>query len=363
MKSMLLSRDGCLTRQKRLQSWLARNNLSAAIVIHPHHIHYFTGWWTRPIFMPVLVVTPESSTLAIPFPSEDPAVVDTRVSFTGSKHATIVDDPYHEALEALRPTLRGIHNAAMDTVPGAFLAAELKLTDLGPTIREFKRTKLADEVAIIEKAITGASAAFQWVRENLRPGTNELDVYSNTSAAAVRILGEPIGEFGNDFTCGGGGGAPRDRAARAGELYVLDLGVMLRGYSSDLCRTFAVSEPTELQQTALARCIQVLDYVEAEAKPGTSCRALHEEAIRMLDGFNGLSYGHHLGHGIGLFPHESPRLNKAWDDVLREGDVFACEPGLYGQAIQTGVRVEDDFLVTATGVRRLSNIPRVFSIS
>lgn len=361
MKSLLLSRDGCLNRQGKLRAWLAENNCPAAIIVHPHHIHYFTGWWTRAIFMPVLVMTPESSTLALPFQSDDPAVVDVRIPFTGSIAATLVDDQYVEALKALQPTLKGIQRAAIDIVPGAFLSADLKFTDLGPSIRQFKRTKAADEVNIIERAISGAAAAFQWVRENLKPGTNELDVYTNTAAAAVRALGEPIGEFGNDFTCGNGGGVPRDRSARSGELYVLDLGVMLRGYSSDLCRTFAVSEPTELQQRALARCIEVLDYVESQAKPGTSCKALHEGALKMLDGYNGLGYGHHLGHGIGLFPHETPRLNKAWDDVLREGDVFACEPGLYGDAIQTGVRVEDDFLVTATGVRRLSNVPRTFA--
>lgn len=86
-----------------------------------------------------------------------------------------------------------------------------------------------------------------------------------------------------------------------------------------------------------------------------SCRELHEEAIQLLNGYEGLSFEHHLGHGIGLSPHESPRLNKHWDDVFVEGDVFTCEPGLYGAALRGGVRLEENFVVTKTGVARLSS--------
>ena len=57
-------------------------------------------------------------------------------------------------------------------------------------------------------------------------------------------------------------------------------------------------------------------------------------------------------------PHESPRLNNAWDDTLQEGDVFACEPGLYGAELKTGIRIEDDFVVSETGVEELSNLSR-----
>jgi Xaa-Pro aminopeptidase len=328
------------------------------VIVHPHHVHYFTGWWTRPIFFPVLLITPQAATLALPFASDDPAIVDARVTYVGSRNASIVDDQYAEALKALQPVLRGVTKAAADHVPGAFLSSGLDWVDLGPSICTIKRTKLPDEVNVLRKSIDGAAAAFAWMRKNFKAGMNELDVYSNTAAEAVRVVGEPIGEFGNDFTCGGGGGIARNRAAQAGELCVLDLGVMLRGYCSDLCRTFAVSEATETQVDAVNQCVKVLDYVNATARPGVSCRSLHEEAIKMLDGYKGFRFEHHLGHGIGIFPHESPRLNKAWDDVLQEGDVFACEPGLYGPELRSGVRVEDNFVVTRSGVERLSNIPR-----
>jgi len=52
----------------------------------------------------------------------------------------------------------------------------------------------------------------------------------------------------------------------------------------------------------------------------------------MLDGAKpDAVFDHHLGHGIGLFPHEGPHLNPNtnWDDVFEVGNVFTAEPGPY----------------------------------
>jgi Xaa-Pro aminopeptidase len=68
-------------------------------------------------------------------------------------------------------------------------------------------------------------------------------------------------------------------------------------------------------------------------------------------------FNHHLGHGIGLFPHEAPHLNPHWDDTLEVGEVFAAEPGLYAPELKAGMRIENDYLVTATGVELLSDFP------
>jgi Xaa-Pro aminopeptidase len=48
-------------------------------------------------------------------------------------------------------------------------------------------------------------------------------------------------------------------------------------------------------------------------------------------------------------------LNPNWDDVFQEGEVFTAEPGLYGPQLRAGIRLENDYLVTATGVELLSD--------
>jgi Xaa-Pro dipeptidase len=71
----------------------------------------------------------------------------------------------------------------------------------------------------------------------------------------------------------------------------------------------------------------------------------------------GKTFPHHLGHGVGLQPHEYPHLNPMWDDVLMEGEVFAAEPGLYGLELAGGIRIENNYLVTASGVENLLSSP------
>src|SRR3982074_3352063 len=103
--------------------------------------------------------------------------------------------------------------------------------------------------------------------------------------------------------------------------------------------------------------MQVLDHVERTVHPGTSCRALYQEAFSLSNGYQGWKFPHHLGHGIGLNGHEAPRLNPHWDDTLQAGDVIAVEPGLYGLTLSAGLRIEQVYLVTGTGLERLTAFP------
>jgi Xaa-Pro dipeptidase len=66
---------------------------------------------------------------------------------------------------------------------------------------------------------------------------------------------------------------------------------------------------------------------------------------------------HHLGHGIGLSPHEYPHLNPRWNDTLLENEIFTAEPGQYGEQLRGGIRIENAYLVTKTGVENLVTFP------
>jgi Xaa-Pro aminopeptidase len=165
--------------------------------------------------------------------------------------------------------------------------------------------------------------------------------------------------LGNDFACGAGGGPPRaGRAAKAGELYILDVGPCYRGYFADACRTIAVDrKPTDAQMGAYEAIAGALAIVERLAKPGVRCRDIYDAVVEHLKNHPGARFPHHLGHGIGLQPHEYPHLNPRWDDVLEDGDCFAAEPGLYADELAGGIRIENDYLVTKDGVENLIRSP------
>src|SRR5690606_30811030 len=106
---------------------------------------------------------------------------------------------------------------------------------------------------------------------------------------------------------------------------------------------------------AHARVVEVMKFGETMLRPGQSCRAFFEAVKAELDGWKGYGFFHHAGHGIGLDAHEVPRLNPAWDDTLEEGDVVAFEPGLYGESLRAGIRLENNYLITGEGFRQLSH--------
>jgi Xaa-Pro dipeptidase len=197
-------------------------------------------------------------------------------------------------------------------------------------------------------------------RQIVEPGIPELNVYAELHSVAVQTAGEPLSAYlGNDYACAATGGPPRkNRTARSGELYILDLGPAYRGYFSDNCRTIAVNRaPTDAQMRAWTTVMGAFPIVERTARPGARCREIYDAVDDYYREAAGEPFPHHLGHGVGLQPHEYPHLNPKWDDVLMEGEVFTAEPGLYAPELAGGLRIENQYLVTRDGVTNLTPFP------
>jgi Xaa-Pro aminopeptidase len=144
-----------------------------------------------------------------------------------------------------------------------------------------------------------------------------------------------------------------------GDLYILDLFPEPALYFGDTCRTFAVGEPREEQRRAYELVRQALSFAESAVRPGGRARDTYRVVKEFLDGaeISRRSFGHHLGHGIGHHGHEAPRIIPGSEDVFEEGDVIALEPGVYGAHLGGGVRLENNYLVTAHGLVNLFEYP------
>ena len=142
---------------------------------------------------------------------------------------------------------------------------------------------------------------------------------------------------------------------------IIDFGVGINGYVSDMTRTFVIGKlPKELQEAhKISR--EVKHFMESRVKPGKSCAELYHEIIKMVQktayAEHFMGYGKYrvafVGHGIGLELDEYPVIAPNFKVEFQENMVYAFEPKFAFPG--TGaVGVEDDFVVTSNGVERLT---------
>jgi Xaa-Pro aminopeptidase len=350
-------------RQKRLLDRMAERKLDAVVVGLPHHVYYLSAAMPHWLHCGAFILFSDGRAwLTSGNKAVENAAADEAVSFEAAWMSTlrpeqpeVVGQQVVEALRVRKSRRIGIDTSAV-TAQIALMAGDLQMEAMDPILWQLRRAKDPDELALMRKAIKCTEAMFRRAREIIEPGVAEVEVFAQLQAAAVREAGEPMSNLlGNDYASGPAGGPPRlGRTAQVGEMYVIDVGPCYRGYFADCCRAFSIDHnPTDAQMKAWQDLVGALSIVEKMAKPGVRCRYIYAAVMEHLN--NRLP--HHLGHGIGLVPHEFPHLNPKWDDVLIEGEIFAAEPGLYEQDLRGGIRLENDYLVTATGVERLNDSP------
>lgn len=353
----------CRRRQQRLIAEMQSRDLPWVVVNQAEHVQWLCGARFPWLLRSVAALSAQGElVLVAPSKAPESAAADRVLVYEAKWHSTARNDQMMAAMTILAGEVGELSTAERIGVEFSsfgrhFDTHDIELADIEPLLYRLRRKKDADELSMLRKAIDGTARMYERAREMIEPGVNELDVFNELQAAAVREFGEMLTGTGNDYQCAARGGPPRDRIANAGELYILDLGPAFRGYFADNARTIAVTEATDVQLEAWSYVMKVFEHVESSVKPGKSARELFAEAQAILDEAPVGVFNHHLGHGIGLFPHEAPHLNPNWDDVFEEGDVFTAEPGLYAPELNAGMRIENDYLVTRAGVENLTDFP------
>jgi len=216
------------------------------------------------------------------------------------------------------------------------------------------------EVARLEHAAAIADEALAAVRPMLRERPTEREV-ARALESEMLDRGAQGPSFETIVASGPNGARPHarpgDRTIVDGDLVVIDFGALYDGYHSDMTRTFAVGEPSRVQQ----RMLDVVGAAQAAGveaiRAGVPCVAVDRACRDVVDEAGWAdAFVHGTGHGIGLVIHEEPRLGPESTSLLAPGHCVTVEPGVYLPE-HGGVRVEDSVVVTATGCRPLTASP------
>ncbi len=280
----------------------------------------------------------------------------------------VYDADLHESLGprlAAAHTARiGIEAATMPVAQKAHLEGKLTGIELAPTknlVEDLRRRKDAEEVSLLREAVRISDEAFEWVLERLGSGRTEREIALDLEVEMRRrgadsVSFEPI--VGTGPLSAHIHHTPSDRELQPGDVVLLDFGARWQGYCSDLTRTVVLGSADdhlrEVYTTVLAAQSAGIDAV----RPGAACAGVDATARKVIDDAGyGATFGHGLGHGVGLDIHELPRFHKTSDESLVAGDVMTVEPGIY-EARVGGVRIEDCVLVTDEGPDVLGKAPK-----
>lgn len=366
-----LSPQGCAGRLARLREAVRALGAGAAIIHEPDVVRWAIGATSPHGWPAALVVTPDDAVALLFAQSEPDSIATRQIVLRGIRRDRAVRH-HAELAAAAAPSLAALRRhgaAAIDRLgaPGwivAGLASEgIAIVDLAPELIRLRRRKDPDELAIIEHNVAIADLALGAARAAIRPGVTELDVYHAIIDAVEGAAGTSV-DFGGDFMAGPGGGEiggrPTTRILASGDAYVVDYFPYRGGYWGDMCRTWPIGDPSPRLRDALRVTSAALDLAETIVRPGVPVVEL-DRALRahqsVWDTRAG-DYFHLTGHGIGLRPHEAPWIATGGDEVFELGDVLAIEPAVYTDDLRGGVRIEDNYVVEADGMRRLSRLDR-----
>lgn len=245
--------------------------------------------------------------------------------------------------------------------------AKEKLVDLRATMATLRSIKTSEEIQCVQKAIDITGDSLQHLRSRVVGMHSERDIavflqHAFMSAQAEGHAYDPIIASGKNATTIHY--EKNSSLLNPRELLLLDVGASYAHYAADISRTWALQTPSKRQQDVYTAVKTVQDYAYTQLQPGVTLRE-YEQKVRnvMNDELTrlGLTKGgikqasvtyfpHLTSHFLGLDVHDSGH----YDAPLQENMILTVEPGIYIPEESIGVRLEDNVLITATGIRVMS---------
>jgi Xaa-Pro aminopeptidase len=350
-----------IARQRALLESLEDQHLDALFVTHLPNIRYLTGFSgsagvllvgpRKPVFITDGRYTEQANDQvqgARVVISKGPALEAAAQAISKIKASNVGIEAEHMAV-SLRSRVKRLFRSGV------------KIRETVGLVERARMVKDEDEIKLIRAAVNLGAELFDVAVKTIRPGVKENEVAAELEYAARRSGAEGM-SFNTIVASGPRSALPHGVASAAPiparGFVVLDFGVILAGYCSDMTRTVHVGRPSpearRMYQAVLDAQLAGVDAVSAGTSAGDVDFATRSALRRArLDRY----YTHSTGHGVGLEIHESPRLARNQEEKLSPGMVVTIEPGIYVPG-KGGIRIEDMVVVKDGGCEVLTPVSK-----
>jgi Xaa-Pro dipeptidase len=359
-----------LTRITRLTQLAAQAKFDCITITPGPNMQYFTGLSYHQSERPITAF----------FPTEGgkPTIVVPAFEASKTEHSplewqvfTYTDgqepsEAYQAAAKALSMNSWhiGVETLKMRVLELRLLEASAPKAKFDPAetiIAQLRMIKDADEVAAMRKAIAITEHALAHVLEMIKPGMTERQVSAELTMALLRGGAESL-TFEPLIQSGPNSALPHyivgDRVIGRGDILLLDFGITIDGYASDITRTYIIGEASDEIKKIYDLVKRANEAGRLAGKPGATGQAVDRATRKVIDdGGYGKYFTHRTGHGLGLEGHEPPYMVEGNAAPLEMGNTYTVEPGIYIPGLG-GVRIEDDMLITPNGSESLTTFDR-----
>ena len=269
-----------------------------------------------------------------------------------------------------------------------------EIVDISQELRSIRSIKSSAEIALMEASCRQTDESFEFIQDKIIPGKSELEIsaeiehflrksghpgfvqvrmfHHNLTSTAYVMAGESTATLNSKFGPTTGQGlckmhksGPSHRKIQIGDAVLIDTTGVVEGYISDVTRTFFVGNvnPGLLHSYEFAKEVQnkIADVLIDGNNPSDIYSQLIEMAAEydvtdefMGPGTNKVPF---IGHGVGLELDEFPIITSGYKTPLKTGQTVAVEPKLISQKLNTGVGIEDTWVVGENSAKRLSQFP------
>ena len=346
-------------RLKKLQQQMKRRRLDAMIVFDRTNTYYLTGLRCS---LSYLLITPREAVLLV-----DGRYIETAREKVRHCEVRLLRDwrsEFEKWRRACEPRRIGFEGSAPWAKVEEWRRAlgEGEWIESDELIHKMRLIKSTAEIERIARSARINDQVYEAALAAVKPGITEADI-ARVIRAETERLGAQNMSFDSIVAAGAMSSRPHyesgQRRLEAGDLLLIDMGVVFEGYCSDMTRVVALGRKPKPRLTRLyAAVLAAQEAALKQVRPGIACAELDAVARNALKARRlGRYFTHGLGHGVGLEIHEGPALNARSKQTLRAGMIVTIEPGAYLPGLG-GVRIEDLVVVTRKGCRVLSRTPK-----